>query len=416
MPWMAGQSRFGAMSPLGGIGGMNPQQQQPNPAAQITPPQPGLATPQGIQQLAQKAAGTARPNAFELLHDVLYGRVKDAETSATGGNPESGGSSGGGNAGTGAGGGQGFGVHSIGGALGAGTAGQNAGAQQANAPGAQMAGNNGIGGGPQAGGLLQRPAMGAQGGVGAFGIVRPGLPSPGPLGGGNSMGPGPKLAGLYTKYAMGMMTPGPGGLQPQPGLTANQPPPPGPAGAGQVPAGPGQPQPGGGAPTAAGGQPQPGAQPGAPPAQPGQAPMTPPMAEPLPQALPANPRPPMPPMPMRPEVMAQTLAHVHQPTQMAPPRPARLAEVRERPLDNFAAPTRHRLPLGPFHPTSVVQGCSTLFFRLVRPRRRLRLLRFRNVGAHFEEVAHLDRRRRVVALVPRRLFDHGLARPSMFSK
>lgn len=304
MPWMAGQSRFGAMSPLGGIGGMNPQQQQaPNPAAQIAPPQPGLATPQGIQQLAQKAAGTAHLNAFELLHDVLYGQLKRAETSSTGGNAASSGSSGGGNAGSGAGGGQGFGVHSIGGAPGAGTAGQNAGAQQANAPGAQMAGNNGLGGGQQAGGLLQRPATGAQGGVGAFGIVRPGLPSPGPLGGGNSMGPGPKLAGLYTKYAMGMMTPGPGGLQPQPGLTANQPPPPGPTMPGQVPAGPGQPQPGGGAPMAAGAQPQQGAQPGAPAAQP---PMTPPMAEPTPPPLPMNPRPQMPQQPMSPAVMQQT--------------------------------------------------------------------------------------------------------------
>ena len=187
---------------------------------------------------------------------------------------------------------------------------------------------------------------------------------------------GAKLA-AYTKYAMPMMTPGPGGLQPQPGLTANQPPPPGPTMPGQVPAGPGQPQPGGGAPMAAGAQPQQGAQPGAPPAQP---PMTPP--------LPMNPRPPMPQMPMRPEVMAQTLAHVHQPTQMAPPRPARLADVRERPLDNFAAPTRHRLPLGPFHPTSVVQGCSTLFFRLVRPRRRLRLPYEHGLDIHGKRTDH----------------------------
>lgn len=300
MPWMAGQSRFGAMSPLGGI---NPQQQQaPNPAAQITPPQQGLATPQGIQQLAQKAAGTAHANAFELLHDVLYGQLKRAETSATGGNPASGDSSGGGNTGTGAGGGQGFGVHSIGGAPNAGMAGNHAGMQQANAPGAQMAGNAGIGGGPQVGGLLQRPAQGGQGGVGAFGIVRPGLPSPGPLGGGNHIALGAKLA-AYTKYAMPMMTPGPGGLQPQPGLTANQPPPPGPTMPGQVPAGPGQPQPGGGAPMAAGAQPQqPGAQPGA---QPGGAALTPPMSEPTPQPLPMNPRPPMPQMPMRPEVMQQ---------------------------------------------------------------------------------------------------------------
>ena len=95
---------------------MNPQHQQPNPAAQITPPQAGLATPQGIQQLAQKAAGTAHLNAFELLHDVLYGQQKHAETSATGGNPTSGAGSGGGNKGTGAGGGTGFGVHSLGGA------------------------------------------------------------------------------------------------------------------------------------------------------------------------------------------------------------------------------------------------------------------------------------------------------------
>ena len=161
------------------------------------------------------------------------------------------------------GGGQGFGIHSIGGAPGAGMAGNHAGMQRANAPGAQMAGNAGLGGGPQAGGLLQQRAQGGQGGVGAFGIVRPGLPSPGPMGGVNTMGPGPKVASMYMKYAMPMMTPGPGGLQPQPGLTANQPPPPGPTMPGQVPAGPGQPQPGGGAPTAAGAQPaQPGAQPG----------------------------------------------------------------------------------------------------------------------------------------------------------
>jgi hypothetical protein len=54
------------------------------------------------------------------------------------------------------------------------------------------------------GNMLQQPAIGGQGGVGAFGIVRPGLPSAGPLGG--NPGPGLKLAAAWAeKLGMGMM-------------------------------------------------------------------------------------------------------------------------------------------------------------------------------------------------------------------
>lgn len=301
MSWLPGQSMMPAMAPLA-----QPNNAKPNPAATIPPPQTGLATPQGIQQLAQKAAGTAQLNAFELLHDILYGHLKHAETSATGGSGVSSNTSTGGNKSMGASSGAGFGVHNVGAAPGGGNPGQHGQMQQANAPGAQTAGNpGGVNGGPQIGNMLQQPATGNAGGVGAFGIVRPGLPSPGVLGG--NPGPGLKLAAQWTKAAMGMMTPGPGGMTPQPGLTANMPPPPGPV-PGQVPAGPGTPQPNGGAPMTTQ---QPSAQP--PMGQPaqsqppqGQPPMTPPMAEPMQPPLPANPRPPKPPMPMAPAVAQQT--------------------------------------------------------------------------------------------------------------
>jgi hypothetical protein len=50
----------------------------------------------------------------------------------------------------------------------------------------------------------------------------------------------------------------------------------------------------------------------------------------------------------------KTLGHVLQATKMASSRPTRLADVRERPLDYFAAPTLHRLALRPPHSPPVV--------------------------------------------------------------
>jgi hypothetical protein len=170
------------MPPLGMLG---QQAQQPNPLAGLKPPQAPLATADGIQQMAQKAAHStlthcktgaacaladARPGPFAAHLRAKYA-ASEPSLSSSGTSPVS---SSGGNAPSST----SFGVDSVG------TASQPApqpmlpGNVGANAPGAPNAQNHGPTQQPN------QPPQGAGGpsnaGVGAFGIVRPGLSSPAP--------------------------------------------------------------------------------------------------------------------------------------------------------------------------------------------------------------------------------------------
>jgi hypothetical protein len=269
-----------AVNPYASAAGLpGPGNAAANSVPMMQPPQPGQLpgqTPQQAPMMPKVGELRGRDVDFWAQPDWLLDAVeasltfaKEAETQTSGGPAASGGTS----------------LGSSGaGSVASGTGGMSFGTTQGpvqmpgQAPG-QQAQQQGTPGMPGAGG------MGS-----TFGIVRRPV---NPLG-----SPAPGLPGLTTGQKPGMkiamMTPGPGGMQPTPGLTANAPPPPGPPG--MMPPQPSQgplpaPPPGGGAPPPG----QPPQMPGQQPGQPQQPGLTAPMADPMPPPLPVNPQPPQPP-------------------------------------------------------------------------------------------------------------------------
>lgn len=281
---MGSLNRFSSMFPFGPgtnlMQAAGAAQAHPNPAAKPTVPQGGLATEQGVMQALQKAG--ARLDWLSNAVDAALGLVKRSDVQ-TGGSAAPGSQS------------------------------KMAPTAVSSAP---QAGRMNTG---MRGGLGGQGQQGSQQGLVASG-PRPMVGSPSPFGamgnplatsarsGWQGLAPttgGGVKPGLGLKMAM--MTAGPGGMAPQPGMTANMPPPPGPPGMAappppadpsQMPVAPpggGAPPPGGMAP--AGGDPAAmgGAPPGPPPGpidpQTGQ-PVLPPMSTPPAPPLPSNPRPP----------------------------------------------------------------------------------------------------------------------------